>query len=586
MFLCLEDSLKPTVLLVLDDETERTLMVPALASEGWDVAEGLTLDSALQVLSEGAQVVVLYERVAGGRGTELLAELHRRPLRAPVLFVTREPMDADAESEMRRAHGLHELLHEPLSPAVLVQHVRHALSSRPVPLDTLAEQMHRLRASYPRKLSRPAIPIPTLPGRPTILVVDDELTFLNEVRKYGRGLALNVTTATTSDAALERVQSQAIDAVIVDAHLEHGESGFALAATLRTLPGYSELPIGAVSSDGTMKSRISAAHAGATVFLEKPLDEPTFGEAVRRLLESDKGGEATVLVVDDDPSFADAVRSILENHGSNVVYERNPLRLLEVLSEVRPDVLLLDDEMPEMSGTEACRVLRAADKWRDLAVVFASSSTSVEDHLACFRAGGDDCISKPLLPEELVARVGVRIERARWFRERTQRDPLTGLLSRKALSDAVEARISDAARRQRHLAICMLDVDGFKSVNDEHGHLVGDRVLASLGRLLRARFRNVDLRGRWGGEEFVVALNEETGDSAAAVVARVLREFGEETFTDDAGEPFRVSFSAGVSTFPDDGRALKQLLRVADQRMYEAKRSGGARAMGPNGIAE
>ena len=153
MFLCLEDSLKPTVLLVLDDETERTLMVPALASEGWDVAEGLTLDSALQVLSEGAQVVVLYERVAGGRGTELLAELHRRPLRAPVLFVTREPMDADAESEMRRAHGLHELLHEPLSPAVLVQHVRHALSSRPVPLDTLAEQMHRLRASYPRKLS-------------------------------------------------------------------------------------------------------------------------------------------------------------------------------------------------------------------------------------------------------------------------------------------------------------------------------------------------------------------------------------------------------------------------------------------------
>ncbi len=580
------ETAKPTVLLVLDDETERSLVVPALTAEGWDVGEVQGPESALHALDQGAQAVIIYERVDGYRGTELLVQLHHRRVHAPVLFVTHEPMDADAASEMRRAHGLSELLSEPLSPAILVQHVRHALTARPVPLDALAEQMQRLKASYPRKLSRPAIPIPTLPGRPTVLVVDDELTFLNEVRKYGRGLALNVTTATTSEAALERARAQRIDAAVIDAVLEQGESGFALAATLRTLPGYSDLPIGAVSSDATMPSRIAAAHAGASVFLEKPLDEPTFGDAVRRLLESSRGGDSTVLVVDDDPSFAEDVRNTLAEHGCTVHYERNPLRLLEVLSQVRPDVLLLDDQMPEMSGIEACRVLRAADKWRDLAVVFASTSTSVDDHLACFRAGGDDCISKPLLPEELVARVGVRIERARWFRERTQRDQLTGLLSRKAFSDAVDARVSDARRRERQLAIIMLDVDGFKSVNDEHGHLVGDRVLASLGRLLRARFRNVDLRGRWGGEEFVIALNEESGDSAAAVVARVLREFGEESFLDDAGQPFHVSFSAGVATFPEDGKGLKQLLRAADQRMYDAKRAGGARVMGPAGIAQ
>jgi diguanylate cyclase (GGDEF)-like protein len=173
-----------------------------------------------------------------------------------------------------------------------------------------------------------------------------------------------------------------------------------------------------------------------------------------------------------------------------------------------------------------------------------------------------------------MARVRVRLDRRRLLREMTERDPLTRCMSRRALIDALASRLSEARRHGRPLSLSLLDVDRFKRVNDAYGHLVGDQVLLALGRLLNERFRLEDLRGRWGGEEFVIVFPNESASTAASVLARVLDEFRSLRFRSEHGERFSVTFSAGVASFPSDGSSVDALIGAADRRLYEAKEGG------------
>src|SRR5262249_35368210 len=130
------------------------------------------------------------------------------------------------------------------------------------------------------------------------------------------------------------------------------------------------------------------------------------------------------------------------------------------------------------------------------------------------------------------------------------------------------------------LTLGLIDVDFFKLVNDRHGHAAGDRVLATLGRLLGARFRAHDLKGRWGGEEFALAFPGEEIEVAGALVQRVLDEFASVPFRILGAPPFRVTFSAGLARHPGDGGTVQTLLERADRRLYAAKQAGRARVVG------
>jgi diguanylate cyclase (GGDEF)-like protein len=162
----------------------------------------------------------------------------------------------------------------------------------------------------------------------------------------------------------------------------------------------------------------------------------------------------------------------------------------------------------------------------------------------------------------------------RRHRERADVDLLTGLLTRRAFLEQVSLRISESRRKRREFALCIIDLDRFKEVNDVHGHLVGDKVLAQLGRLLKNRFRHEDLRCRWGGEEFAILLVDEGAVTARQVVHRVLEEFREITFQGDTGEEFHSTFSGGIAEFDTDSDQFEGLMRVADERLYQAKLAG------------
>jgi diguanylate cyclase (GGDEF)-like protein len=416
-----------------------------------------------------------------------------------------------------------------------------------------------------------------------VLVVDPDIRIREQLEQLGHERLLVVIALATPAEALAFARTGRVDAVIIDGAL--GAAALAFAHDLRAIRGLERVPMAFLSDRGEVASRVAAAHAGASLFLPKPVEAYGFGAAIEQMLALGREESMRVLVVDDDPEFASCVAAVLEPHGIAVRTALDATHLIELLDEVQPDLVLLDAMLPQVSGWDAIRIMRAMPEWRDVPILFLTARSDLESRIAAFEAGADDYLAKPLVPEELLSRVRVRLDRRRLLRETTERDPLTRCMSRGALLDALASRLSEARRHSRTLSLAMLDVDRFKRVNDSYGHVVGDHVLMGLGRLLTARFRLEDLRGRWGGEEFVIAFPNEPAETAAVVLGRVLEEFGKLPFHGERGELFFVSFSAGISSFPADGATVDALIRAADRRLYSAKRGGRAHVVIGDAVA-
>jgi diguanylate cyclase (GGDEF)-like protein len=173
---------------------------------------------------------------------------------------------------------------------------------------------------------------------------------------------------------------------------------------------------------------------------------------------------------------------------------------------------------------------------------------------------------------ELIADIlGVNLVNGKLYRA-AYRDPLTDLRARRGMEEALLDEHARSRRHGRPFSIVMLDVDGFKGVNDEHGHAVGDDLLRELAGILRAGVRTYDLVARYGGDEFTVVMPEAPSDSALTVAERLRRRVEEELRT-PGGAP--VTVSVGVATWSGDPEdAASAVVRRADAALYEAKRAG------------
>lgn len=162
--------------------------------------------------------------------------------------------------------------------------------------------------------------------------------------------------------------------------------------------------------------------------------------------------------------------------------------------------------------------------------------------------------------------------------QKTLTDPLTGLANRTALLEGANLEIRRASRHHHPFSLAMVDIDGFKACNDRIGHPAGDDMLRSLAALLRAGRRVSDLIGRYGGDEFALLLPETDAAGAIGVLERLCEAVRRFPFP---RLPKPVSISVGVAVFPGDGESMEQLLSAADRRLYEAKRAGCGRVVGP-----
>lgn len=385
------------------------------------------------------------------------------------------------------------------------------------------------------------------------------------------GLALDFIHARTNEA-IDKASQFLLDAALIEIGPKGGSLG--IARQLRDITGYENLPLGFISTPEAADERADATHAGSSLFLSKPLDNAIVQKVIGQLIAMREGGRFRVLVVDDDQDLASLTSRCLGQFGMITRIVNDPLLVNSALQEFSPDLILLDVNMPGMSGFEVCRGLRSSARWRDVPILFLTAQTDLNSRLTAYEAGADDYLPKPVINVELLTRVKVRLERARELKERSEKDLLTGLLLRRAFVDQLTSLISECSRYNFSFSLCLLDVDHFKKVNDSYGHHAGDEVLSTLGLLLRKRFRVEDLRGRWGGEEFILAFKHEKKELMQLALQRIMDELAQLPFKGERGEVFHVTFSAGFAAYPNEADNLQDLVKVADRRLYLAKERG------------
>jgi|GEM_PF-1369808 len=396
---------------------------------------------------------------------------------------------------------------------------------------------------------------------------------VNDLQRVCGGLHLKLIAVESAQEALRETRQRRFEVAFVYHQLTDMFS-LSLVRSLRREVGES-LPIAYVSQHQQVSDRLEGVHAGVSLFLNEEVNPELLTQSLRQLQALNTQGSARVLVIDDDEAvLGDLVTEHLRGSPFQVSCLTSPLRVLELLSEIQTDLLVINADMVGLGGFEVCRTLRATPEWQALPIVLMGERGDDEIRVAAYRSGADDYLSSRSEPVVLKACLEARLERSRVVQERADRDGLTGLLVRRAFNDALQTRLGAARRQGSCVSVCLIDLDHFKSVNDTYGHLAGDRVLSMMGRLLSSSFRVEDLRGRWGGEEFVVAFSNEDAKSAKVILERARREFVRLYFDGENGERFQSSFSAGIATFPQSGQTIEDLFKVADERLYQVKEAG------------
>ena len=232
--------------------------------------------------------------------------------------------------------------------------------------------------------------------------------------------------------------------------------------------------------------------------------------------------------------------------------------------------------MPGFTGVEATRVLRQMSTYSALPIVYLSGESGVAMQVEALRLGGDQFLSKPFNPVLLAAVVKTKIERFRETQRSTRLDGLSGLLNDTAAKSRLKV-MAEMAGEDTALTVAMIDIDHFKSVNDTYGHPVGDHVIRGLAWLLKGRLRASDMIGRYGGEEFLVALPNVGADQAKVVIDRIREDFSSLPHAHSTGAVL-ATFSAGIASFSAFDNA-QSLTKAADNALLEAKRLGRNRVV-------
>jgi two-component system cell cycle response regulator len=295
-----------------------------------------------------------------------------------------------------------------------------------------------------------------------------------------------------------------------------------------------------------------------------------------------------ILIADDEATSRLVLAGVLRKFGHEVSVAEDGTAAWEAMR--RPDapaLAVLDWMMPGLTGPEVCRLVRTLPSDEPPYLILLTSLAEKADVVAGLEAGADDYLAKPFDPGELRARVDVgrrftelqkRLREARdALAEAAMHDPLTGALNRRALDETLARAISAERRHHAGLALGICDIDEFKKVNDAHGHQVGDQVLCELVARLSTGVRGHDVVSRFGGDEFVVLMEQLGQAGPQSAYERLRRSVADRPMPTTAGE-LPVTISIGVSIWRDDVTAV-QLLAGADDALYLAKRAGRNRVV-------
>jgi two-component system cell cycle response regulator len=292
-----------------------------------------------------------------------------------------------------------------------------------------------------------------------------------------------------------------------------------------------------------------------------------------------------ILIADDEVVSRRMLQGLLTMWGYDVVSVGDGSAALEQLKALdAPRIALLDWEMPGQNGVDVCRAMRRDRPEPYAYMLLLTAKEGKENIVEGLESGADDYLVKPWDPDELKARLRTAqrilqledrlVEARETMRFKATHDHLTYLLNRGVIVDLLERELTRTYRENGCTIVMLGDLDHFKSVNDAFGHLVGDEVLRETARRLLGSVRSYDFVGRYGGEEFLLVLNN-CDTSHAMIRAEEARRAIADHPVQTARGPLSVTMSVGVLSSRDwAGLNAKEILREVDAALYRAKASG------------
>jgi diguanylate cyclase (GGDEF)-like protein len=412
----------------------------------------------------------------------------------------------------------------------------------------------------------------SIDNRRLVYVAEDAREVSDNLAEQIDHFGYEVEIFQTTDDLFTAVKRKIPVAIVTDVVFENGNHASIDIVEKISAEISNDIPVFFVSTLDNIQSRLRAVRAGGRAYLNKPVDAGVLVDRLDALSSDEPPQPIKVLIVDDEEPMTEYYRAILEAVGMKVVTVNDPLQVMESLVSFLPEIVLMDLYMPSCSGLELAMVIRQQEAFVSLPIVYLSSEGDKGRQLEAMSAGGDDFLTKPIVPDHLIGAVTNRVQRWRILRSYMVRDSLTGLYNHTKTKEMLDIEMARAARQNSGLLYAIVDIDKFKLVNDTYGHPTGDRVIKSLSRLLQQRLRKVDIIGRVGGEEFAVILVDTDADNAVRILNEMREHFM--ALTHYSGEvEFHSAFSCGVASF-EDFETAQELNEAADRALYAAKEGG------------
>ncbi|ACL62154.1 PleD family two-component system response regulator [Methylobacterium nodulans] len=449
-----------------------------------------------------------------------------------------------------------------------------------------------------------------------VLIVDDLFPNLKLLETKLSLEYFDVVSAMNGLDAIAICEKGLCDIVLLDAMMP-GMDGFEVCRRLKTTPTTAHLPVVMVTALDQPSDRLRGLDAGADDFLTKPIDDTALLARVRSLVRlkamtdelrnralasrdlgfgdplaaaaAETGLNASLLIADDRRASAGRMAAALgQSHCVEVVCD--PHQALEKATEGSYDVALVSLDFEGFDGLRLCSQLRSLDRTRTMPVVMLADAGDRARIMRGLDLGVHDYLVRPIDRNELVARIRTQVRRKRFahaLRESVQAsmelavtDGLTGLHNRRYFDSHLAGLFREAVLRGRPIALLLLDIDRFKTINDGFGHDAGDEVLRQFADRIRAHTRGIDIVARFGGEEIVVVVPDAGLDGAQQVAERIRERIEAAPFTIHGGtRTIDVTVSVGVAVRHPDDAGPADLLKRADVALYQAKQEGRNRVV-------
>ena len=383
----------------------------------------------------------------------------------------------------------------------------------------------------------------------TVLVIarldSDTVATLRNIVAKNQGLEIDV--ADTVAIAQVKAKSMRYDGVILDVSLEPSATTFSIAKEIRQIPGYLRMPIAFVGVDDPTSG--SLIWAGCTIAIRRADDLQGMTDMIVALTNSAEALKQRVLCIDDDPHVTNFIEATLSDAGFAVKALNEPIQALEAARDFGPDAIVLDVMMPGISGFDVCRGLKTHELSVGKPILFLTASYDAASRALAYKAGGEDFIAKPVIREELIARL------------RTYVPPLpdrlgaggAALLDRLLFMDTVNQFISMPSASG---TVLLIAVDDAEDMERKHGALAPEIVSTILARLVSIRFRPQDLRTQLDRDRFTVFIPDTTSIQEREIVQTIKAEVEALYFPSGTGDKFAPNIRISASAVAKPVKAL------------------------------